>query len=64
MTDDTRHSGQHEKDSTTTATGEVLEELKEQGREEDTDTSKGRGAGGGDPVSPSPGANEDAVEGH
>jgi hypothetical protein len=59
-----QHPVQREKE-TRTATDEALEELKEQGHEEDTDTSntsKGRDAGSGDPISPSPEANEDAVE--
>ncbi|MEU5703947.1 hypothetical protein [Streptomyces aurantiacus] len=59
-----QHPVQREKE-TRTATDEALEELKEQGHEEDTDTSdtsKGRGVGPGDPISPSPGANEHAVE--
>ncbi|GGX75976.1 hypothetical protein [Streptomyces minutiscleroticus] len=44
-----------------TATDEVLEELKDLGRQEDTDTRRAEG-GEGDPISPSVPANEEAAE--
>ncbi|GAA2649212.1 hypothetical protein [Streptomyces vastus] len=45
-----------------TAAEEALEEVKEQGHEDDTDTSEGRDRGPGDPITPSPRANREATE--
>ncbi|WP_329523495.1 hypothetical protein OG983_02710 [Streptomyces jietaisiensis] len=47
-----------------TAAEEVLEELKELGEEEDTDTSAGAPGGSGDPLTTSRHANREAAEGH
>jgi hypothetical protein len=47
-----------------TATDEVLEEVKQQGEEDDTDTAKGTSGGSGDPITPSLSANRKTVEGH
>jgi hypothetical protein len=49
------------KKATRTATEEVLEEAREQGHEDDTDTAEGRGGGTGDPITPSHRANKDAT---
>jgi seryl-tRNA(Sec) selenium transferase len=46
--------------ATLTATEDALEEVEQQGHEEDTDTTN-RDGGVGDPISPSPEANKDAV---
>ncbi|NGO43747.1 hypothetical protein [Streptomyces ureilyticus] len=47
---------------TRTATEEALEEIKEQGHEDDTDTTEGRDRGPGDPITPSTRANREATE--
>jgi hypothetical protein len=57
-----RHLGR--KKPTRTATEEVLEEVKEQGAEDDVDTSAGGRGGSGDPITPSRSANRRTVEGH
>ncbi|MET7702877.1 MULTISPECIES: hypothetical protein [unclassified Streptomyces] len=49
---------------TRTATEEVLEEVKQQGAEDDVDTSSGGRGGSGDPLTPSRSANRKTVEGH
>ncbi|NGO10611.1 hypothetical protein G5C60_24195 [Streptomyces sp. HC44] len=50
------------KKGTRTAAEEALEEVKEQGHEDDTDTSEGRDRGPGDPITPSTRANREATE--
>jgi hypothetical protein len=52
------------KKPTQTATEEVLEEVKELGEQEDTDTTEGTPEGTGDPVTPSRPANRKTAEGH
>jgi hypothetical protein len=52
------------KKPTRTATEEYLEEVKEQGREDDTDTGEATGGGAGDPITPSRYANRNASGGH
>jgi hypothetical protein len=49
------------KKATRTAAEEVLEEAKQQGHEDDTDTSPGRERGPGDPITPSIRANREAT---
>ena len=51
------------KKPTRTATEEVLEEVKLQGHEDDTDTGVGTGRRSGDPITPSPRANRKTAEG-
>lgn len=50
------------KKETRTATEEALEEVKEQGHEDDTDTTEGRDRGPGDLITPSTRANREATE--
>jgi hypothetical protein len=52
------------KKPTRTATEEYLEEVKQQGNEDDTDTGEGTGGGAGDPITPSLPANRNTAEGH
>jgi len=52
------------KKPTRTATEEVLEEVKDQGAQDDTDTATGSPGGSGDPITPSLPANRKAAEGH
>ncbi|MFG2127164.1 hypothetical protein ACGFNV_05125 [Streptomyces sp. NPDC048751] len=52
------------KEPTHDATEEVLEELKQEGEEDDVDTSRPTHGGTGDPISPSPNANRRTAEGH
>ncbi|WP_055495938.1 hypothetical protein [Streptomyces sp. TP-A0356] len=51
------------KKPTRTATEEVLEEVKQQGHEDDTDTTRGTGGTGGDPITPSLHANRNSARG-
>ncbi|TLS45278.1 hypothetical protein FE633_16125 [Streptomyces montanus] len=51
------------KKATRTAAEEALEEAKQQGHEDDTDTGRGRARGPGDPITPSIRANREATGG-
>ncbi|WP_037671221.1 hypothetical protein [Streptomyces griseus] len=52
------------KEPTRNATEEVLEELKQEGDEDDVDIAEPTHGGTGDPISPSPQANRRTAEGH
>ncbi|MDQ1040884.1 hypothetical protein QFZ75_007300 [Streptomyces sp. V3I8] len=60
---DDRETDHDHENAPRTATEEALKEIEDQGHEEDSGTRRGRGGGSGDPISPSPGANKDAVRG-